>query len=384
MGKHEVCAPKYIAKKIKAKGLQKLRLYCQMSEKQCHDENGFRCHMTSESHQRQLLLFADNADRYINNFSKEFERDYLEVLKHEFGTKRVHANRVYQHYISDRHHLHMTSTKWDTLTDFVKWLGREGKCKVDEGEEGWFVQHVDRDPETTVMQEAVSRKEKIDRDDQEMMMAFIEKQIEKGKESSKNDTPVFTEFVRRSEQHIVVNLKVERKRDEDMKNNILVASNALKNGSSAENKKDSRESGRRRGEKRKLSALGEIIKDEENERERINRKDYWLVEGIVVKVMAKCLGDEYHRKKGVVATVCMLDSGHKLKLDQEHLEMVIPAIGRPVRVVNGAYRVCSAMLRELDQKKFCVTIEISSGPLKGRIVDKVEYADICKLYNVDM
>ena len=59
--------------------------------------------MTSESHQRQLLLFADNADRYINNFSEEFERDYLEVLKHEFGTKRVHANRVYQHYISDRH-----------------------------------------------------------------------------------------------------------------------------------------------------------------------------------------------------------------------------------------------------------------------------------------
>ncbi|XP_033606587.1 DNA/RNA-binding protein KIN17 [Cryptotermes secundus] len=189
MGKHEVCAPKYIAKKIKAKGLQKLRLYCQMSEKQCHDENGFRCHMTSESHQRQLLLFADNADRYINNFSKEFERDYLEVLKHEFGTKRVHANRVYQHYISDRHHLHMTSTKWDTLTDFVKWLGREGKCKVDEGEEGWFVQHVDRDPETTVMQEAVSRKEKIDRDDQEMMMAFTEKQIEKGKESQRMTHP---------------------------------------------------------------------------------------------------------------------------------------------------------------------------------------------------
>ncbi|PNF18237.1 hypothetical protein B7P43_G16764 [Cryptotermes secundus] len=80
----------------------------------------------------------------------------------------------------------------------------------------------------------------------------------------------------------------------------------------------------------------------------------------------------------------MLDSGHKLKLDQEHLETVIPAIGRPVHVVNGAYRGCSAMLRELDQKKFCVTIEISSGPLKGRIVDKVEYGDICKLYDVDM
>ncbi|PNF26881.1 hypothetical protein B7P43_G15737, partial [Cryptotermes secundus] len=200
---------------------------------------------------------------------------------------------VYQDYISDRHHLHMTSTQWDTLTDFVKWLGKEGKCKVDEPEEGLYVQYIDRDPETIAMQEAVSRKEKIHRDERERMMSFIEKQIEKGKESSRNDTHVFTEFVRPSEQHkIVVNLKLETKRtkgDEDMRNKTLVARNALKNCSSAGNRKDSKESGGGRGEKRKLSALGEIIKDEENKRERINRKDYWLVKGIVVKVMAKCL-----------------------------------------------------------------------------------------------
>ncbi|PNF33107.1 hypothetical protein B7P43_G15730 [Cryptotermes secundus] len=195
MEKHEVGTPKYIANKIKAKGLQELRWYCQMCQKQCHDEKGFRCHMTSESHQRQLLLFADNADRYINNFSKEFESGYLELLERQFGTKRVRANRVYQDYISERDHLHMNSTQWETLTDFVKWLGRKGKCKVDEAEEGWYVQYIDRDPETIAMQEAVSRKEKIDRDDQEMMMAFIGKQIEKGKECSKNDTRVFTEFV---------------------------------------------------------------------------------------------------------------------------------------------------------------------------------------------
>jgi DNA/RNA-binding protein KIN17 len=48
----------------------------------------------------------------------------------------VHANRVYQDYISERHHLHMNSTQWETLTDFVKWLGRDGKCVVDETEKG--------------------------------------------------------------------------------------------------------------------------------------------------------------------------------------------------------------------------------------------------------
>ena len=52
--------------------------------------------------------------------------EYLELLKRRFGTKRVHCNIVYQEYIAFRDHVHMNSTQWETLTDFVKWLGREG------------------------------------------------------------------------------------------------------------------------------------------------------------------------------------------------------------------------------------------------------------------
>jgi hypothetical protein len=37
--------PKAIANRIKSKGLQKLRWYCQMCEKQCRDENGFKVGM---------------------------------------------------------------------------------------------------------------------------------------------------------------------------------------------------------------------------------------------------------------------------------------------------------------------------------------------------
>ena len=33
--------PKAIGNRIKAKGLQKLRWYCQMCQKQCRDENGY-------------------------------------------------------------------------------------------------------------------------------------------------------------------------------------------------------------------------------------------------------------------------------------------------------------------------------------------------------
>jgi DNA/RNA-binding protein KIN17 len=43
----------------------------------------------------------------------------------------------------------MNSTRWVTLTEFVKHLGRTGKCKVDETPKGWFVTFIDREPETT-------------------------------------------------------------------------------------------------------------------------------------------------------------------------------------------------------------------------------------------
>lgn len=102
MGKAEVGTPKYLANKMKAKGLQKLRWYCQMCQKQCRDDNGFKCHTMSEAHQRQMLLFADNAGQYMDSFSKEFSDGYLYLLRRQFGTKRVLANRVYQEFISEK------------------------------------------------------------------------------------------------------------------------------------------------------------------------------------------------------------------------------------------------------------------------------------------
>ena len=51
-------------------------------------------------------------------------------------------------HIKDKDHLHMNSTTWHTLTAFVQYLGKEGKCKVDYTEKGWFIQYIDRGPDT--------------------------------------------------------------------------------------------------------------------------------------------------------------------------------------------------------------------------------------------
>jgi hypothetical protein len=48
----------------------------------------------------------------------------------------VHANLVYAELIRDRNHLHMNATKWTSLTEFIKYLGRTGKATVDETPKG--------------------------------------------------------------------------------------------------------------------------------------------------------------------------------------------------------------------------------------------------------
>ncbi len=130
MPKPEAGTPKAIANRIKSKGLQKLRWYCQMCNKQCRDQNGFKCHLTSESHQRQLLLFAENPGSYMSEFSVTFEKGFMDIVRRQYGTKRVHANQVYSQYIKDKEHIHMNATRWYTLTGFIHYLGKAGICKV--------------------------------------------------------------------------------------------------------------------------------------------------------------------------------------------------------------------------------------------------------------
>lgn len=212
MGKADFLSPKAIANRIKSKGLQKLRWYCQMCQKQCRDEVGcsfkpcyFRlfvvvyvlalfCLLGSSTERFQVSLHVrvppeaaaaglrkpqQVHGRFLRVSSLSCEggaetwrccsshwqvlvsslpvssevsswscseddlvsrdpptpRDpavgpALKIENKTFvlsaGTKRVHNNIVYNEYISDREHVHMNSTQWETLTDFTKWLGREG------------------------------------------------------------------------------------------------------------------------------------------------------------------------------------------------------------------------------------------------------------------
>ncbi|KAG7649732.1 KIN17-like protein [Arabidopsis thaliana] len=410
MGKNDFLTPKAIANRIKAKGLQKLRWYCQMCQKQCRDENGFKCHCMSESHQRQMQVFGQNPTRVVDGYSEEFEQTFLDLMRRSHRFSRIAATVVYNEYINDRHHVHMNSTEWATLTEFIKHLGKTGKCKVEETPKGWFITYIDRDSETLFKERLKNKRVKSDLAEEEKQEREIQRQIERAAEKLNGGGG---EGETSGNDEVVDDGDDERKKDEDLRlksgvkvgfalgGGVKQVATGKERGESSkllfgdeendkvergEKRKRSGDSGR--SEKERRSALDELMKEEEKKKERMNRKDYWLFEGIIVKVMSKALAEKgYYKQKGVVKKVIdnyvgeikMLDSKHVLRVDQKELETVLPQIGGMVKIVNGAYRGSNARLLSVDTEKFCAKVQIEKGVYDGRVIKSIEYEDICKL-----
>ncbi|KAI5779333.1 domain of Kin17 curved DNA-binding protein-domain-containing protein [Geopyxis carbonaria] len=180
MPRAEVGSTKHLANKMKSKGLQRLRWYCQVCERQMRDENGFKCHTQSESHVRQMLIVGEDPRKAITNYSNQFRRDFLTLLRTSHGEKKIDANRFYQEYIGNKEHIHMNATRWVTLSEFIKQLGREGVCRVeDDPERGLMVAWIDSSPDALRRQEAVRKKERMDRGDELREQRLIREQVER-------------------------------------------------------------------------------------------------------------------------------------------------------------------------------------------------------------
>ena len=95
----------------------------------------------------------------------------------------------------------MNSTRWVTLTEFVKHLGRSGIARVDETEKGWFLAWIDSSPKAlekqvrddrskihsetgvdhSLLQEAALKKERSTMSDEQRERLLIAEQIERAK-----------------------------------------------------------------------------------------------------------------------------------------------------------------------------------------------------------
>ena len=128
-----------------------------------------------------MLVVGEHANSYIEQYSRDFQNDFLALLSRRWGTKRVRANQVYQEFIQDKHHSHMNATRWVTLTGFCQYLGRSGICHVDETEKGWYIAWIDNSPKALAKQDAAMKKERQDVGDEERQRRFLNEQIERAR-----------------------------------------------------------------------------------------------------------------------------------------------------------------------------------------------------------
>ncbi|CAD7956771.1 unnamed protein product [Amoebophrya sp. A25] len=163
MPKHDVGSSKWLGNQMKSKGLQKLRFYCQMCQKQCRDENGFKCHQTSEVHLRNMSLFMDNPTDFIDQFSAEFEKDFMVLMSTRYcKVSNIKANTVYMDFIRDRDHQHMNSTIWATLGNFVEYLVRTGQVLGERDNQGkWLITYIDKERDERDAAKAKQEKRKL-------------------------------------------------------------------------------------------------------------------------------------------------------------------------------------------------------------------------------
>ena len=78
----------------------------------------------------------------------------------------------------------------------------------------------------------------------------------------------------------------------------------------------------------------------------------------------------------------MNDTGAKVKLDQTHLETVVPSEGREVVILWGEFQGETAVLKSIDTDKFCASLKLDSGYHKGDKL-KLPYEHLSKKYTSD-
>lgn len=185
MPKAEVGSTRHLSNQMKSRGLTRLRWYCQICEKACRDDNGFKMHCQSPSHMQKALDAGQNFKKVEESFSEAFLSEFVSQLRTGHGEKSVQANRFYQEVIARKDHVHLNSTRWHSLTDFVKYLAKESMCRVEEKEgEGLFIAWIDDSPEAMRRREAVRRKEMQDKGDEEREQMILRAQIKRAQKDA--------------------------------------------------------------------------------------------------------------------------------------------------------------------------------------------------------
>jgi len=229
----------------------------------------------------------------------------------------------------------------------------------------------------------------MDKDDEERLMEFIEKQVERAKQDTKEDESEAsnTPFIR-SENDAPVILDFKLKAKPKMLPTFSIKQEKIKDENSEEkpvaNKSiDEKDNKRKRFDNKETKCMKKIKDDND-----LPTTEGWLKEGLTVKVITKSLGDKYYKAKGIVQSIekdgfvgkVKLKTpeevnGHVIRLDQEYLETVIPAIGKVVLILWGKHKGKKAIVKKLHVGQYSIDVELNKDK---KTVENIPYEQICK------
>ena len=92
---------------------------------------------------------------------------------------KIYMHRPNTMVVANKEHIHMNATKWHSLTDFAKYLGQEGICRVEETEKGIHVAWIDNSPDALRRQDAIKKRERMERGDEEREQRQIQEQVKR-------------------------------------------------------------------------------------------------------------------------------------------------------------------------------------------------------------
>ena len=325
---------------------------------------------------RQMVIFGQSGGKIVEEYSREFEKTFLQHFRTAHKNSRIAANVIYNEFIADRNHVHMNSTKvgpydvasrpqfstklthslslslclclslcvvrlvcvcvcherqWVSLTAFVMHLGKTGKCKVEETPKGFFMTLLEKDPNERLRDGIKEKKKKAEEAEEVRHAKALSRQVSRAQresgfvaEEGGGGSAGGTEIDRGA---------MAGPLGFDLKSRSLSApspSSASQAGSgnvllSAEG--DGGPGGRNDGGKiRKKSALDEIMEEQEAAKRRRTVKvapsapPRWARSGIIVKIMAKALKSEgFYKEKAEVAGV-ETDEGGRHVAQLRHLK----------------------------------------------------------------
>lgn len=366
--KYDFFSCKAVANRQKAKGLNKLRWYCQMCQKSCRDENGFKCHKTSEAHQRNMNLYSNNPGAFTGVYSKDFHHNFMNLFKLQGGL-RVLANSVYREYIKDRHHVHMNSTCWSSLTGYINHLGRQGIAKVEKAEKiydgkvDWWITYIERNP---VLLRKKSKLEKTLRIEEKDRKRAEQKAEEQRKRAIKMIKPIKQKVFKKLLKKEILKFELKQTLKQELKMNYTLPAGFLM-------KKKVKQ------KKHKLDSFKfQLTKNKKHKRKTFflkkkkiltNIKQFcWLKKNCILKIKHRTLSNGiYLEKKCKVMAINKIKFTSKLNLNktkilfeitQNNLQTVIPKNSTNVIILSGAFKNKIGLLRGLDINTFSGIIQI--------------------------